>query len=74
MVNFNILLQMFCVTKFKNFKLTHRRIFFTLASFIVKDITPTSVIVIEPNSNTENEYTMDEFQQKFDRVIYAQLN
>ena len=42
--------------------------------YAVKEITPTNVIVIEPNSHTENEYTMDEFLEKFSQIAWAKLN
>lgn len=42
--------------------------------YAVKEITPTRVIVIEPNSHTENEYTMDEFLEKFSQIAWAKLN
>ncbi len=48
--------------------------YITMHMYAVKEITPDRIILIEPNTHSENEYTRDEFFLKFQDLIYAKLN
>jgi len=50
------------------------RHYITRHVYAIKEITPDSVVVIEPNTHTENKYTREEFFLKFRNLVYAELN